>query len=253
MRARGRLRERGLPADNSPVSLSPFFAVAAAVVALLAAASIFVIMRARVLRAVTALADVSARNEALEHERQRLVEELRLSSSTDYLTGLLNRRAFAAAALHEIANASRYRRSFALIMFDIDRFRRVNDRYGHHVGDAVIAAIASIAEKEFRAGDLVCRYGGEEFAVFAPECGADDARALTERVRRAIEALEIAGGEGFTVRVSASFGTVAVAGGACADLDEAVRVADEALDQAKAQGRNCAVVRTMETVSPSAT
>ncbi len=205
----------------------------------------------KMLEAAQTLRDNGVRREVLERERQHLIEELRLTSSTDYLTGLLNRRAFVEAALHDIANANRYARAFAVVMFDIDRFKRVNDRYGHDAGDTVIAAIAAVAEREFRAGDLVCRYGGEEFAVLAPECGLDDTRVLTERVRRAIESLDIAVGDGHTLRVTASFGAVAVAGAGSSDLDTIVRVADEALYRAKNHGRNCVVVETLDAAAPS--
>ncbi len=97
----------------------------------------------------------------------------------------------------------------------------------------------------------MCRYGGEEFAVFAPECGAQDARTLTERVRGAIECSTIASGDGLALHVSASFGAVAVAGAAGADLDEAVRLADEALYRAKADGRNRVVVATLNATAAS--
>jgi len=205
----------------------------------------------KMLEAVKTLRDNSVQKELLERERQHLIEELRLTSSTDYLTGLLNRRAFVEAALHDIANANRYGRAFAVVMFDIDRFKRVNDRYGHDAGDSVIAAVAAVAEREFRAGDLVCRYGGEEFAVLAPECALDDTRVLTERVRRAVEALDIALDDGVTLRVTASFGAVAVAGGAACDLDTIVRAADEALYRAKSDGRNCVVVGTIDATTPA--
>lgn len=203
----------------------------------------------KMLAAVVTLKENSVQKQVLEAERQRLIEELRLSSSTDYLTGLLNRRAFTEAALHEVANAVRYARPFAVVMFDIDRFKLVNDHYGHDAGDAVIAAVAACARREFRKGDVVCRYGGEEFAVLAPECGIDEARALTERVRTAVEALSIAIPGGRAVTVTASFGAVAVPAGAQAELDGLLHRADEALYGAKAAGRNRVVIEPAEQVS----
>lgn len=202
---------------------------------------------AKMLDAVVTLKENSVQKQLLEVERQRLIEELRVSSSTDYLTGLLNRRAFTEAALHEVANAVRYARPFAVVMFDIDHFKSVNDRCGHDAGDAVIAAVAACARDEFRKGDLVCRYGGEEFAVLAPECGMEDARVLTERVRAAVEALAIAVPGGSAVRVTASFGALAVPQGSQADLDGLLHGADEALYRAKAAGRNRVVIEPAET------
>jgi diguanylate cyclase (GGDEF)-like protein len=203
----------------------------------------------KMLAAVVTLKENSVQKQLLEAERQRLIEELRVSSSTDYLTGLLNRRAFTEAALHEVANSVRYARPFAVVMFDIDHFKAVNDRFGHDAGDAVIAAVAACAREEFRKGDLVCRYGGEEFAVLAPECGIDDARVLTERVRAAVEALAIPVPGGGTVRVTASFGAVGVPAGAEVDLDGLLHGADEALYRAKAAGRNRVVIEPAATVS----
>jgi diguanylate cyclase (GGDEF)-like protein len=203
----------------------------------------------KMLAAVVTLKENSVQKQLLEVERQRLIEELRVSSSTDYLTGLLNRRAFTEAALHEVANAVRYARPFAVVMFDIDHFKAVNDRCGHDAGDAVIAAVAACARDEFRKGDLVCRYGGEEFAVLAPECGLDDARVLTERVRAAVEALAIAVPGGSTVRVTASFGALAVPPGAGVSLDGLLHGTDEALYRAKAAGRNRVVIEPAETTS----
>jgi diguanylate cyclase (GGDEF)-like protein len=203
----------------------------------------------KMLAAVVTLKENSVQKQLLEAERQRLIEELRVSSSTDYLTGLLNRRAFTEAALHEVANAVRYARPFAVVMFDIDHFKAVNDRCGHDAGDAVIAAVAACARTEFRKGDLVCRYGGEEFAVLAPECGIEDARVLTERVRAALEALAIAVPGGSTVRVTASFGALGVPAGAAVGLDGLLHGADEALYRAKAAGRNRVVIESAETIS----
>ncbi|HEX3549884.1 MAG TPA: GGDEF domain-containing protein [Candidatus Elarobacter sp.] len=195
--------------------------------------------------AVAALRETTVRKDVLESEHERLVHELELGSRSDYVTGLLNRRAFVETALHEIANAKRYGRPFTVVMFDVDDFKHVNERYGRDAGDAVLAAIAGAAEGEFRAGDLVCRYGGDEFAVFAPECGADDARVLTERVRRAVESLDVAGRDGVALRVTSSFGAVAVDAGAAADLDAVIAQAGEALERAKADGRNRVTVEML--------
>lgn len=191
-----------------------------------------------VLGAVETLRKNSLEKAALEDERQRLIDELRLSSTTDYLTGLMNRRAFAEAAEAQLANARRHSWPLSLIIFDIDRFKNVNDRYGHDAGDVVLAALAVLAKAEFRVGDIVCRYGGEEFAVLAPHCGNDDAALLTERVRAAIAAMPIPLPAGNSIWVTASFGVAVAPADVNAGLDTLVRVADEALYRAKHDGRN---------------
>jgi diguanylate cyclase (GGDEF)-like protein len=191
-----------------------------------------------VLGAVETLRRTSLEKASLETERQRLIDELRLSSTTDYLTGLMNRRAFAESSESQLASAHRHSWPLSLIIFDIDHFKNVNDRYGHDAGDVVLAALASLAKAEFRVGDIVCRYGGEEFAVLAPHCGSEDAALLTERVRSAIAAMPIPLPAGSSIWVTASFGVVVAPAGVNAGLDTLVRTADEALYRAKHDGRN---------------
>ncbi len=205
---------------------------------------------AAVLIAVESLRQTSVDKALLESERQTLIDELRLSSTTDYLTGLMNRRAFAESADSQLASARRHAWPLSLIIFDIDRFKDVNDRYGHDAGDVVLAALATLAKDEFRVGDIVCRYGGEEFAVLAPHCGRDDAALLTERVRSSIAAMPIPLPGGRSIWVTASFGVVVAPPGAAIGLDALVRAADEALYRAKNEGRNRVVV-TMATAEPS--
>lgn len=195
-----------------------------------------------VLMAVETLRQTSVEKAELEEERQRLIEELRVTSSTDFLTGLMNRRAFAESAQQHMANARRHGRPLALIIFDIDHFKDVNDRYGHEAGDVVIGAVADIAHAAVRAGDLVCRYGGEEFAALVLECGEADARFLIERIRISIADMPIPVAEGRTVHVTASFGAAVVLEPATITLDELVRPADEALYRAKDEGRNRSVL-----------
>ena len=204
---------------------------------------------AAVLGAVETLRKNSVEKAELEAERQRLIDDLRLSSTTDYLTGLMNRRAFADAAEAQLASARRHGWPLSLIIFDIDRFKNVNDRYGHDAGDVVLEALAVLAKAEFRVGDIVCRYGGEEFAVIAPHCGSDDAALLTERVRAAIAAMPIPIPGGRSIWVTASFGAVVAPADASIGLDALVRTADEALYRAKNEGRNRVVI----TVAPIVT
>jgi diguanylate cyclase (GGDEF)-like protein len=198
-----------------------------------------------VLSAVEALRKTSIEKAALEVERQHLIDELLLSSTTDYLTGLMNRRAFVQTAEQQLASARRYGWPLALIIFDIDHFKHVNDRYGHEAGDLVIASVAATALAAFRAGDVVCRYGGEEFAALAPHCAAVEAVALTERMRATLAAMPIVLHDGSTIRVTASFGVV-VGPSVDVELHGLIRAADEALYRAKDEGRNRVVIGTTD-------
>lgn len=176
--------------------------------------------RAVVLRDVTRQAELEA--------------TLRALATTDGLTGLANRRHFLALAERDAVQAQRTGRPIALAIFDVDRFKAVNDTYGHPVGDDVLRAVAATALASVRAADAVGRYGGEEFAVLWPD--ADEAAALTsaERLRAAIADLQVPTGRG-AVRVTVSVG-VAVAAGAVLDLEALLRRADAALYRAKRAG-----------------
>ena len=171
-----------------------------------------------VLGAVETLRQNSVEKAALEVERQGLIDELRISSTTDFLTGLTNRRAFVESAQTQLASARRHGLPLSLIMLDIDNFKDVNDRYGHDAGDVVLIALAALAKAEFRVGDIVCRYGGEEFAVLAPHCGGEAAMLMTERVRAAIAEMPIPLSDGRSILVTASFGIVGYAMMSAPDL-----------------------------------
>jgi diguanylate cyclase (GGDEF)-like protein len=193
------------------------------------------------LQAVALLKENSIERHRLEEERGALIEELKQASNTDFLTGLLNRRAFTAIADGQIGAARRHGWPLALILYDIDHFKKVNDRHGHATGDAVLVAIAQLSKRMFRDGDFVARHGGEEFVALAPHCDVEAALVLAERLRAAIEAadIELPGGDspGGTLRVTASFGVVALRH-PVDDLDALLQGADHALYAAKDAGRN---------------
>jgi diguanylate cyclase (GGDEF)-like protein len=165
-----------------------------------------------------------------------LTAELRHLASTDVLTGLPNRRQLMAAMETEIRRAGRTGRPLSLALIDIDHFKRVNDRHGHPSGDAVLCEVAEVLREVTRGGDLLGRFGGEEFAVLMPETGIEQAQWASERLRKAIEGREMrfpAGGSG---HVTVSTG-VALLGGD-EHCDHLVSRADAALYEAKASGRN---------------
>lgn len=192
---------------------------------------------ADVLQAISVLRANSIARVALEDERQRLVEQLRDQSNTDFLTGLPNRRGFFTLAERHIPNQQRHGYPVAVALFDIDHFKQVNDGYGHVVGDAVLVEVARLCGEQSRRGDVAARYGGEEFVVLMPHTDVASAIQHAERLRSAIEALRIPLDDGGELRITASFGVAA-----CRpdddSLDAAIASADECLYRAKRQGRN---------------
>ncbi|MYM41561.1 GGDEF domain-containing protein [Duganella qianjiadongensis] len=189
------------------------------------------------LRALATLRENSMERQRLEQERAHLIEELKTRADTDYLTGILNRRAFATAGNLRLRGAREKDESLAVILFDIDHFKSVNDCYGHDAGDQVLIRIAEVVRATLRDGEILARYGGEEFVVMPSYCGLEAARALAERLRVAIEQEPLTLSDGYILRVTASFG-VAVAHGPHAALDDLFHSADLALYRAKSQGRN---------------
>jgi diguanylate cyclase (GGDEF)-like protein len=154
----------------------------------------------------------------------------------DPLTGLNNRRAFYDKTSPLWSTAIRHDHAVSVMLLDIDLFKRVNDTYGHAHGDAVLKALADVLRKSVRQGDVLARWGGEEFIVFMPETGLQAAMALAERLRAAIAEMRIPRGADQTA-ITASFG-VAQKGPHHATLDALIAAADDCLYQSKAGGRN---------------
>jgi diguanylate cyclase (GGDEF)-like protein len=183
------------------------------------------------------LAVTVAEQLALALGNARLRESLRRQSVLDPLTGLFNRRHFDAALKRELARARRKNVPVSLVLVDIDHFKRVNDDYGHAVGDAVLRTIAQQLRLGIREGDIACRYGGEEMVLLLPECVAADAANRAEAIRIALAAIAPhPQGEG-PERVTASFGVAAYPAHA-QDAEALFWAADKALYRAKQQGRN---------------
>lgn len=193
------------------------------------------------------LAQLRANTRELESRVQERTAELRLANErlqqltiTDPLTELPNRRALHALMQREIERSHRHRHNLSVIMFDLDRFKQVNDRYGHAAGDAVLRHVAEVAAAAVRGTDTVARYGGEEFVIVAPETDVNKALQQAERVRLAIAASPTQY-EQQSLAITASFG-VATLSAQDTDPEALVRRADAALYAAKAAGRNCVVV-----------
>jgi diguanylate cyclase (GGDEF)-like protein len=186
------------------------------------------------------LARVRAAERVSQRER-RLAEawsEARSEADRDALTGLYNRRAFD-SALEELAAAPR-RRPLALLMIDLDHFKRVNDTHGHQVGDEVLRQVAGVIREQVRTGtDVAARYGGEELAVIAPDTDAPGAVELAERIRRSVADLQIvAGGAVVSVTVSAGVAVLDPSDDDARPGRALIEQADARLYEAKGAGRN---------------
>lgn len=180
----------------------------------------------------------------LKRLRDQLTEknqELERIARVDGLTGVANRRFLMEALEAEFVRCRRYRRPFTFIMIDLDHFKRVNDEFGHQVGDEVLEAAAQVMCSTLRINDLVGRYGGEEFAVMLPETAGEGAWAVADRCRRLIETLGIESG-GRSVPTTASVGMASVPQVDVHTVADLVRLADGALYEAKHGGRNRVVV-----------
>ncbi len=154
----------------------------------------------------------------------------------DGLTGVHNKRAFLECLDREIARCARYSRPLSLVMFDIDHFKMINDRFGHLTGDQVLRELAQRLHSRIRREEFIARYGGEEFAVVLPETGRVGALEFAEQIRLMI-AREPFKGEGSEMTVTISLG-VATMEGAAVDPTDFIRSADENLYRAKHEGRN---------------
>ncbi len=171
----------------------------------------------------------------MHHER--LTASATLAATTDILTGCANRRALEAQARIELAHAERQGRACALVLADVDHFKRVNDVHGHAVGDALLFELGRVLRASVRPGDLVARYGGEEFCVLLRDADVAVATVTAERLCVAVRALRFEAG-GVVVPVRASFGVAASGGGGPEAWASLLQRADAALYAAKNQGRD---------------
>ena len=177
------------------------------------------------------------RLKGLVEEVQRQKEELERISRTDALTGLDNRRHLEERLEEQFEHAKRLHEHFAVVMCDLDKFKSVNDTYGHQAGDEVLRQCARILKGEAREIDRVGRYGGEEFMLVLPGAQPDSAVTFAERVRKAVEAHTFTF-DGGTLRRTMSLGVAGWPHSKLARSDDLVRAADDALYVAKETGRN---------------
>ncbi len=206
-------------------------------------------------RALTALnlsyEELTGRLERALREKEELAAEIQRANQRlqelvyfDPLTGLCNRRRFEETFLEEIGKVRGTAGSLSLLMLDLDHFKSVNDQHGHVVGDVALKAVADAVKKGTRASDIASRFGGEEMAVLMPITGEEDARRAAERLRQAVEGVEVVGARG-RVPVTVSIGGTTIRGTSLSAGTDAPRrmrsiieAADRALYAAKRGGRN---------------
>ena len=176
--------------------------------------------------------------------KERADEESSRLATTDPLTGVFNRRTFIELAEQELARSRRAGTPLSIMMLDLDHFKRVNDTFGHLTGDEVLVAFTRLIRDCVRRGDLVVRYGGEEFCVLLPATNLPAATALAERIRVRCAAEPLTDK---AFRVTVSIGLTAYSGGKEATLADLLARADEALYRAKGEGRNQVVALPLGT------
>jgi diguanylate cyclase (GGDEF)-like protein len=172
------------------------------------------------------------------HSWRAREDTIRALSRTDMLTGIANRRAIMELLDKEVARTQRHGPPFALVILDLDHFKRINDTWGHPTGDKVLQQTAAVLGGCIRQCDVVGRYGGEEFMILLPETTLEGARITIERCRARLADTLITTGSGETIRVSASFGLVSNEANFSLAADALIKLADEALYRAKHGGRN---------------
>ena len=162
-----------------------------------------------------------------------LREKLRFLSTHDELTGVYNFRSFQERLEHELERSHRYQHPLSLVIFDIDDFKKYNDSFGHDAGNIVLASVATLLKEHLRQGDILARFGGEEFTLLMPETDKTGAITATERIRQAIA------GQHFHHRQVTVSAGVAVYPEEAGNAQKLFQQADQNLYQAKAYGKNC--------------
>ena len=178
---------------------------------------------------VTAVRDITA--------HKQIESYLKSLANSDVLTGVGNRRYFLEEGRKEYARSKRYAQPLSLLMMDIDKFKSINDTYGHDIGDIALKALATICVDTIRTSDVFARLGGEEFAAILPCTEIDNAVLLAERLRRRVEAMVTPSSRG-DIRYTISIGVAQMLGVDGEDIESMLSRADRGLYRAKEGGRN---------------
>lgn len=213
---------------NSPNSTTPFWLMVSA----------NVITYDNGLALYTAFQDITSRK-----KRENILEN---QATRDPLTSVYNRRYFEDEVKQRIVKLESESKEYSVLMLDADFFKRVNDTYGHKIGDKVLIELSGKTEKALRDNDIVARYGGEEFVVFLPGINADQAAKVADRLRQAIASIVVMSDNNEEVRFTVSIGVSSSA--VAKTVDDLIRKADAALYRAKQNGRNRVEVFTSEDV-----
>lgn len=194
------------------------------------------------------LAVSAASQIALSLASLQLRETLREQSIRDPLTGLFNRRFLEESFERELLTASRKKQSVAVLFLDLDHFKRFNDTFGHAAGDMVLQSLADLFRNFFRASDICCRYGGEEFAILLPESSAHDAAIRADALRSEVKHLRLQFRKELLGPLTLSVGVAAFPehGSSSAEL---LKIADQCLYESKARGRDVVTVALPKTVT----
>lgn len=171
-----------------------------------------------------------------ELQLKLMSQELEELATTDYLTGIRNRRYFYQMARAEFNRSKRKATALSLLIIDLDKFKLINDNHGHKAGDIILQAVTQTISKLLRSYDIFARIGGEEFAILLPSTDAKSAYIIAERVRKSVELIEVAF-EDKTLTITTSIGMVE-SSEHITSFDQLVQTADKFLNQVKNQGRN---------------
>ena len=174
---------------------------------------------------------------------KKLMGELEVLARNDSLTGLYNRRYFMERFDEELIRVKRYNHAMSLLIVDLDRFKLINDNYGHAMGDMVLSRLGRLIREKIRTTDFAARYGGEEFCLALPETGLDGAVCFADRLRESLSEITFTCEKGDTFKATCSIGVVELDAGSC-NISERFQSADEALYRAKKAGRNRVEVAT---------
>jgi diguanylate cyclase (GGDEF)-like protein len=175
-------------------------------------------------------------NDNIEKAHYEVIYNL---TTVDGLTQVFNKRYYMEAIEREMSRARRYTRSLSLIMFDLDHFKQVNDKYGHLAGDMVLSELAKIVKETIRREDIFARYGGEEFSIILPEISLENALFFADKIREVVEQKEFTF-DNYNIPVTISIG-VAAYDTSMSTIEHFIKKADDCLYSAKNGGRNCVV------------
>ena len=181
-----------------------------------------------------------------ELQIQDMMAELKLLASTDPMTKLYNRRYFSKISEHTLDLAKREKKDLSIIMLDIDKFKNVNDTYGHNVGDEVIIHLANEMRKHQRESDISARFGGEEFVILLPNTDSEGAKIVAQKLRESVENAKIVYDGTNTLSYTISLGVSQIDLSKNQTIEDGLKESDDALYEAKETGRNKVCVNGKE-------